>query len=164
MKYKAMKFNIGDNPQLSARVQEVLFSAGYTWHTAGINVDYVNHPYLYTEKDGHILHGDEEGTFFTDSSESININWMVEPLAPLTQPAPTYALGDYFILHDSLHIIGSVAPKEVVFIELSTGLRGSDPETVGDTHNITEEEMDRILLGAKYEHVANVVITVGEQP
>lgn len=54
-KFKEMKFWIGDDPELSKRVQEALFSAGYGWsHVKFKEVGSTRSTCFYTESSSEI--------------------------------------------------------------------------------------------------------------
>lgn len=76
--YKAMKFNIGNNPEVSKRVQEILFELGYKWEPDAQKAKYTGEPYLFTGtyKDNAITWNDDEETFKSSTAEEINIEWM----------------------------------------------------------------------------------------
>jgi hypothetical protein len=75
-KFKAMKFNIGDDKRLSELVQSALFSLGYGWVKGGKNHGRTNYPYLYAESNGQIMTGVSKSFFDEDENEEINIDWM----------------------------------------------------------------------------------------
>lgn len=76
--YKKMKFWIGDDPDLSERVQKLLFGLGYKWRgAADQRVRYTEVGALYTNEDGYILYTDADAEWFNnESQEEIDIDWM----------------------------------------------------------------------------------------
>ena len=79
--FKAMKFWIGDDPELSEKVQKILFGLGYKWafESRGVT-EQVNAYSMYAESDGGIRvasHDKRDGKFsFPDDGETIDIDWM----------------------------------------------------------------------------------------
>jgi hypothetical protein len=85
MKFKAMKFRIGNDPKLSVRVQKILLGLGYRWlpiagtELALLHGDMIKHtasPFLYTNKSGQITYGDHLPYFNSDNRDEINIEWL----------------------------------------------------------------------------------------
>ena len=77
--FKEMKFNIGNDPKLSERVQEMLFGLGYKRIEGGCVVKHKNYPFLYANSGGSLGCGLSEGCFQIDSNEEINIDWLRTP-------------------------------------------------------------------------------------
>lgn len=73
-KFKAMKFWIGGDKEVSEKLQKVLFSLGYTWCNLGAEVHPTESEYISAHHDGDLSHGD--GSF---DYEEINIDWMRTP-------------------------------------------------------------------------------------
>ena len=75
--FKAMKFWIGDDPELSEKVQKLLFGMGYTWaggHECG---SFKRGVMIATKESGAIWHRDNfDSCFDSLSNEEINIDWM----------------------------------------------------------------------------------------
>jgi hypothetical protein len=92
-KFKEMKFWIGDDAELSERIQNILFGAGYKWSDGSLAVGETGMPSLYAHEDGNITYasGDIVPKTFTchEKHMEINIDWMrstkpdaVEPETP----------------------------------------------------------------------------------
>lgn len=83
MKFKAMKFNVKDDPELSKRVQEILFGLGYRWECHGSSVMYTTAHCLTTEADDG---NTSDGFIYWCNNieevhgEEINIDWMRKPV------------------------------------------------------------------------------------
>ena len=75
MEFKGMKFWIGDDPDLSERVQNALFSVGYGWVGGGKVVQLTYAFALYADSCGNITYGTSEDLFDSRENE-INIDWM----------------------------------------------------------------------------------------
>ena len=78
MKYKAMKFNIGQgNNSLSEAVQEILFNLGYAWSGSGRSKPiHTSEPHLYTSAGGFLTYCDTDYFFDRSHQPEINIEWM----------------------------------------------------------------------------------------
>ena len=72
--FKAMKFWIGDDPELSEKVQRLLFGLGYSWFVNKDNVANTESSYIYASRGGELTHSDN-GDRPVDGEE-INIDWM----------------------------------------------------------------------------------------
>jgi len=77
-KYKAMKFWIGDDPELSEKVQKLLFSMGYTWLSGSVEIKHTEEGCLYASRGGRVTQssGGINGFFAKEDKEEINIDWM----------------------------------------------------------------------------------------
>jgi len=75
--FKAMKFNIGNNPSLCKAIQKRLFKLGYEW-VDGTTVQFPNALYLYGHSDGRISYTDSPtSSWFEDQPHTeIDIEWM----------------------------------------------------------------------------------------
>jgi hypothetical protein len=73
---KAMKFWIGDDPELSKRVQAALFAAGYAWHEYGKTPAYTGERYIYAHAIGELGYGVDESFYRGRNFEEVNIDWM----------------------------------------------------------------------------------------
>ena len=82
--FKAMKFWIGDNPELSKKVQEILFGLGYRWRGAGTSANDTTMFYIRTDSDGLLSHGDRKTLMDEFSGETIDVSWMVEERETIT--------------------------------------------------------------------------------
>ena len=100
MKYKAMKFNIGDDPECSKRVQAMLFSLGYTWSYSSKTLSYTSKHYLYAGTDSSLGYGSDLDFFGRQNDEEINIDWLRTP-EPITK-RPTIKVGDKEYYEDEL--------------------------------------------------------------
>ena len=74
--FKAMKFWIGDNPELSKKVQEILFGAGYHWYS-GSTEQKTEPRYIRTEPNGTMYHGCTSAYYVEAYGEAIDISWML---------------------------------------------------------------------------------------
>jgi len=68
---KAMKFNIGSDPALSEKVQNILFGMGYTWQSGATHVKETNSRTLYAS-DNIIFIGNMSKAHIKE----INIDWL----------------------------------------------------------------------------------------
>jgi len=77
---KAMKFWIGNDPELSRHIQTILFKLGYKWSNGKVVsykvVSHTDRCTLYTDEEGTILCGKGSYQFNDDPREEINIDWM----------------------------------------------------------------------------------------
>ena len=93
MKFKAMRFFIGDNPAVSKAIQKRLFKLGYKWAKSGKKVSHTEKRGLTTWDDGDITHGSgNQAAGFTD----VDVEWMkpVEERELLEVGDKTYYLDD----------------------------------------------------------------------
>lgn len=85
-KFAKLKFNIGDNPELSRLVQETLFELGYVWAgTSEPEVEHTDSCYLFTEtrgSQGVILYSSDRSIAFfeDDSSEEFDLTELRQAL------------------------------------------------------------------------------------
>jgi hypothetical protein len=71
-----MKFWIGNDPELSEKVQKLLFDAGYSW-PSDVKTARYNHEFaLYANSGGNLTRNSDSNYFIGHSHEEININWM----------------------------------------------------------------------------------------
>ena len=71
-----LKFNIGDNPEVSEAIQKHLFKLGAKWRFfGGATIQNTEKPYLYLSN-GRITCGSEDYCFFAHKNKKINIEWM----------------------------------------------------------------------------------------
>ena len=96
MGFKTMKFWIGDDPECSKRVQEMLFNLGYIWGVGDKTIMYIDAPALYSEPDGLIKKGDTRAYFNSDENQEINIDWL------RSDKRKTVTLGDKKYYEDEL--------------------------------------------------------------
>lgn len=84
MTFKAYKFKV-ENPEHSQKIQEHLFSLGYSW-THGCSSFFIDMPYLYAEEDGTLAYGDLEETFTEANNQEVElketISYEIVPVAP----------------------------------------------------------------------------------
>ena len=84
MTFKAYKFKV-ENPEHSQKIQEHLFSLGYSW-THGCSSYFIGMPYLYAEEDGTLACGAIEETFTEDNNQEVElketISYEIVPVAP----------------------------------------------------------------------------------
>lgn len=66
---KAMKFDTGSDENLSRKIQERLFEMGYAW-LSGKDFKHTEKPYLYTNSNGIMGHGEFE-TFFNKNPNQL---------------------------------------------------------------------------------------------
>lgn len=72
-KFKAMTFKVGQDKQLSEKIQNILFDMGYEWSGTGVG---------YFDNACDCIITDTHGMMFDSSrhsGESINIDWMSTP-------------------------------------------------------------------------------------
>jgi hypothetical protein len=76
--FHQMKFWIGDDPELSERVQKILFSMGYSWYSGDQYIEHTEVEALYTHENGNVTCCVVEDVFINRSAnhEEINIDWM----------------------------------------------------------------------------------------
>jgi hypothetical protein len=78
--YKAMKFLIGEDPELSERVQNILFGLGYKWNSYGDSkICHTGYTELQAWRDGAITRSNDE--FVSKNKgfikgEYIDIDWL----------------------------------------------------------------------------------------
>jgi len=71
-----LKFNIGDNPEVSETIQKHLFKLGAMWRFfGGATIRNTEKPYLYLSN-GFITHGNLESFFVADENKEVDIEWM----------------------------------------------------------------------------------------
>ncbi len=75
--FKALKFWIGDDPELSEKVQKLLFDVGYKWAGCGKCGMYTDGVMLVTRESGEIWYRHKGDSCFDElDNEEINIDWM----------------------------------------------------------------------------------------
>lgn len=75
-KFKNMKFNISNNPEVSKAIQGILFSIGYRWYCDEKQIQSTDEPFLFADASGKITYDNNKQRFLTKENEEINIEWM----------------------------------------------------------------------------------------
>ncbi len=74
--FKSMKFWIGDDPELSEKVQKLLLDDNYFWRHGGDGSKNTREFALYTNTKGRMTFSNSKAGFDCDNNEEINIDWM----------------------------------------------------------------------------------------
>jgi hypothetical protein len=75
-----LKFNIGDNPELSRIVQAVLFEFGYSWGQGQNKVKNTYYSYLFAYSRGNLTHTDDVEHFETHTHTEFDLTEIKEIL------------------------------------------------------------------------------------
>lgn len=106
MKFKEMKFNVKGDPELSRRVQEMMFDLGLKWGHNGREVQHIVQPYLYNR--GDIIYWSNGSYEFSNllTGNEINIDWMRSQRETITIGDKSYYLDEIEVALANINPIG----------------------------------------------------------
>lgn len=78
---KAMKFRV-HSPEHSEAIQERLFKLGYSWFS-GKNTQFQDKPFLYTKKNGYVLHDGALEVFLKEDAIQTTLDDLYKMTAPI---------------------------------------------------------------------------------